>query len=82
MQDEPELVMSPLCQVIESDGESVTVEIYGDGEGKWLLEVVDKYNTSTCWEDHFDTDQAALDEVLDTIKTEGIGCLVGQGINL
>ncbi len=82
MDDQPELIMSPLCQTIESEGESVSVEIYGDGEGKWLLEVVDKYNTSTTWEDAFDTDQAALDEVLDTIKTEGIGCLVGQGIQL
>ena len=78
MDDEFELIMSPLCQNIERDGESIDVEIFQDGEGKWILEVVDKFQGSTVWDDHFSTDQAALDEVVKTIDTEGIGCLIGM----
>ena len=78
MNDEVELKMSPLCQKVESNGKSVEVEIYGDGSGKWILEVVVQFKNSTVWEDPFSTDQAALDELNDTIKTDGIDCLIGQ----
>ena len=78
MNNEAELIMSPLCQKLESKGKFVEVEIYGDGDGNWILEVVDEFDNSTVWEDSFATDQAALDEVNDTIKTEGIECLIAQ----
>ncbi|MGH8244114.1 MAG: hypothetical protein ACRETY_12295, partial [Steroidobacteraceae bacterium] len=42
------------------------------GEGKWLLEVVNDVNTSTCWTETFDTDKEALDEALRTIEENGI----------
>lgn len=77
-EDENQLQTSPLSQTIESNGKSVAVAIYGDDHGRWILEVVDEFNNSTVWEDPFDTDQAALDEALDTIKTEGIECLIAQ----
>lgn len=77
MNDEIELTMSPLCQTIERDGQSVRVEIFGDGEGGWLLEVVDAFDNSVCWDDSFPTDHEALDEVLDTIEKEGILSLIG-----
>jgi uncharacterized protein len=76
MNDEVELIMSPLCQKVASNGKSVDVEIYGDGNGKWILEVVDEFNNSTVWEDPFATDQEALDELNDTLKTDGIECLI------
>ena len=78
MNDEFELVMSPLCQSIERNGNSVDVEIYQDGEGKWILEVVDEFSNSTVWDDHFSTDQEALDEVVRTIDKDGIECLIGM----
>lgn len=78
MKEEYKLEMSPLCRRIESKGKCVQVDIYGDGDGKWILEVVDEFKNSTVWEDAFATDQAALDEIEDTIKTEGIECLIGQ----
>jgi len=74
--DDFELVYSPLCQVISVGEDSVSVKIYGDGEGKWILEVEDEYDNSTVWDDPFDTDQEALDEVLKTIREEGIWCLI------
>ena len=78
MTEEFKLQMSELCQPIEQGGHSINVEIYGDGKGQWILEVTDTANNSTVWEDSFKTEQAALDEVLDTIKQEGIECLIGQ----
>lgn len=77
MNDEMKLIMSPLSQIIERDGQSVRVEIYGDGEGGWLLEVVDDFGDSVCWDDSFPPDQEALDEVLDTIEKEGMLSLIG-----
>ena len=78
MNDEIEITMSPLCQSIERDGKSVRVDIYDDGDGKWILDVVDKFGNSVVWDDHFPTDQEALDEVLDTIEIEGIDALIGS----
>ncbi len=60
--DEPEIIKSPLSQKLARNGVSVSVEIYGDGEGKWILEVVDEINTSHVWDDRFSSDQAALVE--------------------
>ena len=82
MSNKPEVTMSPLCQEITSNGHTVSVDIYDDGKGQWILEVIDTDNNSTVWEDPFKTDQEALDEVLDTIKQEGIECLVGQVFTL
>ncbi len=69
--------MSPLSQAVEKDGKSVQVDIYENDEGGWILEVVDEFNNSTVWEDPFSSDQAALDEALDTIEQEGIDSLIG-----
>ena len=74
-------VSSPLSQHVERDGHSVRIDIYGDGAGAWILEVVDEYNNSTVWDDVFETDQFALDEAMRTIDTDGIGTLVGDQPN-
>lgn len=69
---------SPLCQDVTRDGKTVRVEIYEDGKGGWILEVVDQNHTSTVWDDSFPSDQAALDEALRTIDDEGISPLIGD----
>lgn len=77
MEDEFELEMSSLCQELTDSGKSVRVDIYrGDASG-WILEVVDEFGNSTVWDDEFDTDAAALDEVKTTIQNEGIDSLIG-----
>jgi uncharacterized protein len=72
--EDPVIVHSPLeCQITRDE---VTVSIYiyrGDTDPGWLLEVEDHLGGSTCWDDPFPTDQAALDEALKTIEEEGIG---------
>jgi len=78
MEEDYEVKMSPLCQPITRDNRTVQVDIYEDGAGGWLLEVIDEYNNSTVWDDPFKTDQEALNEAIDTIEKEGIGSLIGQ----
>lgn len=64
--------MSSLCQTVKKDGWDLEVFIFEDGEGKWLLEVVDDAGTSTCWTEPFETEQVALDDALKTIEENGI----------
>jgi hypothetical protein len=78
MNDEIEIVMSPLCRSFESQGQTVQIDIFGDGDGGWLLEVIDQFGNSTVWDDSFSFDQAALDEALSTIDKEGIESLIGS----
>lgn len=77
MEDEFELQMSPLCQHLSSGGKTVRVEIYGNGEGKWILEVVDEFNNSTVWDEPFETDAAALTEAKKSVLAEGVRSLIG-----
>jgi uncharacterized protein len=77
MTDEYKVKMSPLCQEISSGGKAVKAEIYENGDGGWILEVVDQYGNSTVWDDPFPTDSAALTEVKKTILEEGIQALIG-----
>lgn len=61
-----------------NDGDfTVQIDIYEDGEGGWLLEIVDEHNNSTVWEDAFPTEQEALDEALDALREEGVEAFVG-----
>ena len=77
MEAEPYPVYSPLSQRVVRDKTAVDIEIYDDGEGGWLLEVVDEFGNSTIWDVSFPTDSAALAEALNTIDTEGISSVVG-----
>lgn len=74
----PEVVTSPLSRPVTSGSDTVQVHIYQGDPGKWLLEVEDKFGNSTVWDDQFDTDQLALDDVMKTIAEEGIGSLIGE----
>ena len=77
MDIDPVSEMSPLCQSLTWNRHTVQIEIHADDSGKWILEVVDHFGTSTIWDDQFDSDQEALDEVHRTVKEEGIKSLVG-----
>lgn len=72
MEDEFELIMSPLCQAYETDGISLQVDIYRGADTDWTLEVVNPSNTSIVWDDLFPSDQAAFAEFERTILAEGM----------
>ena len=67
---EPDFIDSPLSQSVTRNGVEVRVEIYGDAQGGWILEVVDAENTSHVWDEHFETDQQALTEALRALDEE------------
>ncbi|GMG88764.1 hypothetical protein [Biformimicrobium ophioploci] len=77
MDSEFELKVSDLSRSIEKDGKTVKVEIYGDGAGKWILEIVDEHGNSTVWDDQFSTEQDALNEAISAVEQEGIDCFIG-----
>lgn len=73
MDEEHKLVLSLLCRRIRRKRSSVRVHIYRlEHESNWTLEVEDQGGGSTVWDDKFDTDEAALEEVMKVIETEGI----------
>jgi len=70
---DPDIVMSPLCREIIENGTKFQVDIYrGEDDSGWILEVIDEENASTVWDDPFDTDREALEEVMEVIERDGI----------
>ncbi len=77
---EPNLIISGLSQTVTVEGCILKVDIYRlEGGSGWSLEVVDEDQTSTVWDDLFDTDQAALDEALKAIKEKGLSAFRDDG---
>lgn len=68
--DEPDFIESPLSQRVTRNGVTVRVDIYGDSDNRWILEIVDAENTSHVWDERFETDQQALDEALRALDEE------------
>jgi hypothetical protein len=77
MHEQYEVKMSPLSQRMEVDGKGIDVQIYENGEGGWLLEVVDEFDNSTVWDDPFPTDQDAMKELQRAIQEDGVDSLIG-----
>ncbi|MBX3422710.1 MAG: hypothetical protein KF752_14240 [Pirellulaceae bacterium] len=76
MSNEPELIMSPLCQTLKVEGHTLQIDIYRGGTSKWILEVVDSGGTSTVWDEEFETDELAFEELSRTISEEGVLSIV------
>jgi hypothetical protein len=75
--DEIKIINSPLSQLSMRDGTTIDIQIYrGEHEEGWILEVIDAEGGSTVWTNTFQTEQTALDEVIQTIASEGIGCFL------
>jgi len=77
MNDEEEIIYSPLCQDIIIDGQVVKVFIYENEDGRWILEAEDVRQSSYLWNERFATDQLALNEIKDVLKSEGVESLFG-----
>lgn len=78
MNDEYEIKMSPLSRSISNEGIDVQIDIYADGDGGWILEVIDGDDNSIVWDDPFKTDEEALNEAIKTIEKEGISSLANN----
>jgi uncharacterized protein len=74
MDDDFNLVHSPLEERVTHDGVTIKVLIYRGAEDQtWILEVVDEYGGSTVWDEPFPSDQAAYDTAMAAVAEEGIG---------
>jgi hypothetical protein len=70
---DPNIVDSGLSQRITVDGHELKIEIYRlEHDTQWSLEIVDEDDTSTVWDNLFDTDQGALDAALKMVTEEGL----------
>ena len=73
MDEDCKIIDSPLSRQITRNGVTIEVQIYrGENDDGWILEVVDESGGSTVWQEPFATEVDALNEVLTTIKSEGI----------
>ncbi|MBZ8117369.1 hypothetical protein KUD11_01775 [Roseovarius sp. LXJ103] len=83
MEHKPNLVISNASQRIVEAGIPFKVDIYklegGDG---WSLEVVTEDGTSIVWDNIFEEDQAAFEEALNTIRSEGAATFAKGGSNI
>jgi uncharacterized protein len=61
-----------LSKEIRKGNKWVRIDVYGDDEGGWLLEIVDEYWNSTCWDEPFKSAQEAMNEGINAIENEGI----------
>jgi hypothetical protein len=77
---DPNIVTSGLSRALHVDGLNLQIEIYRlEHQTEWTLEVVEEDGTSTTWDDPFETDQAALDEALRTIRENGVSAFQDGG---
>ncbi len=75
---DPEVIFSGLTHERTVEGHLIKINIFRlDRDFTWTLEAVDQNGTSTVWDDPFETEQAALDEVLDAIDKEGLSAVSG-----
>jgi hypothetical protein len=69
---DPNIVLSGLSRTLHVGQEQYRIDIYRlEDEVEWTLEAIDREGTSTVWDNRFETDQAALEEVLKCIREEG-----------
>lgn len=61
---------------VEGD-KQLLIEIDSDGQGGWLLAVIDEHGNATRWEDPFRTEQDALAEATAAIREEGVDLFIG-----
>lgn len=73
----PELINSPLSQVVIVEEHEFHIEIYQlEGEADWGLEVVNAQGTSFVW-DSFPSDKEALSTALAELKESDIQEFLG-----
>jgi uncharacterized protein len=78
MNEDIEVIDSPLSQSYSADGHTLSIEIYRIPDTEWTLEIVNEQGTTTVWNTLFHTDQEALDEAFATLQAEGIASFVAN----
>ncbi|MFT7561146.1 MAG: hypothetical protein ACI93R_003071 [Flavobacteriales bacterium] len=76
--NEQKINYSPLSQDIVINGQVISVFIYEDADGRWILEAEDVNKSSYLWNETFTTDRLALNEINEVLKNEGVESLFGS----
>ena len=66
-----DLIDSPWAQMLEKDGQYLSIQIYKFPDTKWTLEIVTPDNTSTVWEEAFTDDEVAFKTAIEAINDAG-----------
>jgi hypothetical protein len=76
--DNIEIKRSPYCRKVKREGFTVEILIYRivELDYLWILEVIDDEGASTVWDEQFETDEEAFQEVMNTIEEEGISTFI------
>ncbi len=62
---------------VTRDGKTVRIDVYPDGEGHWVLEIVDQEWNSSVWDDPFATAEEAMRAGVEAVEKEGINAFIG-----
>lgn len=80
-EDDLEVKYSPLSCEFEHDEELFEIAIYEGDKKLWLLEVAGSCGTSCLWNEQYESDQDALDEAIETIKSEGVSMFLEKTLH-
>ncbi|UOO93418.1 hypothetical protein [Vitreoscilla stercoraria] len=64
---EVDLIDSPYAQMLEKDGQYLSIQIYKLPGENWTLEIVTPDNTSTVWDETFTDDKVAFNTAIEAI---------------
>ena len=71
---DPNIVLSGLSKTVTVESHRFKIDIYKlEHDTTWSLEVVHADGTSTVWDEQFESDVAAMNEVMGAIEKEGLG---------
>jgi len=65
-------------KALEQDGKTVEARVYNNGEGGWVLEIVDHFGNSTVFDDPYASAKEALDIAQLAVEQEGIDEFIGN----
>ena len=68
---EEDLIDSPYAQMLEKDGQYLSIQIFKLPDEDWTLEIVSPDNTSTVWDETFTDDEAAFNTAIEAINEAG-----------
>jgi hypothetical protein len=62
---------------ITRNGKTVRIDVYPDGEGAWVLEIVDQDWNSSVWDETFATAEEAMRTGVEAVEKGGIETFIG-----
>ena len=71
LEDENDLIDSAYAQMLEKDGQYISIQIFKLSNTNWTLEIVTPNNTSLVWDEEFTDDEVAFKTAIEAINEAG-----------